>query len=126
MYSANRLTDEQKENLIKDINKVMENTNEYCDCDFSLERLAALIGSNSRYVSQIINDTYNKNFRAFVNEYRIKEARRRLMNTEQYGNYTIKAIAESVGYKSHTSFIDIFKKTTGINPSIYQKLAKES
>lgn len=126
LYSANRLTDEQKENLIKDINKVMENTNEYCDCDFSLERLAALIGSNSRYVSQIINDTYNKNFRAFVNEYRIKEARRRLMNTEQYGNYTIKAIAESVGYKSHTSFIDIFKKTTGINPSIYQKLAKES
>lgn len=126
LYSVNKLTDQQKENLISDINKIMETTDVFCDCDFSLERLAELIGSNSRYVSQIINETYNKNFRTFVNEYRIKEARLRLMNTEQYGNYTIKTIAESVGYKSHTSFIDIFKKTTGITPSIYQKLAKES
>ncbi len=125
LYSANKLTDKQKEDLIRDINKIMETTDEFCDCDFSLEYLAGLIGSNSRYVSQIINDTYNKNFRAFLNEYRIKEARRRLMDTAHYGNFTIKAIAESVGYKSHTSFVEIFKKTTGITPSIYQKLAKE-
>lgn len=125
LYSVNKLTDQQKENFIKDINKIMESTEEFCDSEFSLERLAALIGSNSRYVSQIINETYNKNFRTFVNEYRIKEARLRLMNTAEYGNYTIKAIAESVGYKSHTNFIDIFKKTTGITPSIYQKIAKQ-
>lgn len=103
----------------------MEDSNEFCDSEFSLERLAGRIGSNSRYVSQIINETYNKNFRTFVNEYRIKEARLRLMDTTQYGNYTIKAIAESVGYKSHTNFIDIFKKLTGITPHIYQKMAKE-
>lgn len=124
LYSANKLTNEQKENLLRDINKIMENTDEFCDSDFSLEHLADLIGSNSRYVSQIINETYNKNFRTFVNEYRIKEARLRLMNIDRYGNYTIKAIGESVGYKSHTNFIDIFKKITGITPSIYQKMAK--
>ena len=125
LYSANKLTNEQKENLLRDITRIMEETEEFCDYEFSLERLASLIGSNSRYVSQIINETYNKNFRTFVNEYRIKEARIRLMNTAEYGNYTIKAIAESVGYKSHTNFIDIFKKITGITPSIYQKIAKE-
>lgn len=125
LYSANKLTNEQKENLLRDITRIMEETEEFCDSEFSLERLASLIGSNSRYVSQIINETYNKNFRTFVNEYRIKEARIRLMNTAEYGNYTIKAIAESVGYKSHTNFIDIFKKITGITPSIYQKIAKE-
>lgn len=125
LYSANKLTNEQKENLLRDITRIMEETEEFCDSEFSLERLASLIGSNSRYVSQIINETYNKNFRTFVNEYRIKEARIRLMNTAEYENYTIKAIAESVGYKSHTNFIDIFKKITGITPSIYQKIAKE-
>lgn len=96
LYSANKLTNEQKENLLRDITRIMEETEEFCDYEFSLERLASLIGSNSRYVSQIINETYNKNFRTFVNEYRIKEARIRLMNTAEYGNYTIKAIAESV------------------------------
>lgn len=123
-HSTDKLTDEQKEKILLAVNEVMENTEEFYDCDFSLERLAELVDSNSRYVSLVINESCNKNFRAFVNEYRIKEAQIRLMNTAEYGNYTIKAIAESVGYKSHTSFISIFKKVTGITPSIYQKIAK--
>lgn len=124
LYSVNKLTVEQREVLLQKINEVMENTDEFCDCDFGLERLAALIGSNSRYVSQIINDTYNKNFRTYVNEYRIKEAQLRLADNQKYGNYTIKAIAESVGYKSSTNFVPIFKKITGITPSLYQKMAE--
>lgn len=103
----------------------MENPDEFCNCDFSLERLAFLVESNSRYVSQVINETYNKNFRTFINDYRIKEAQLRLMNITEYGNYTIQAIAESVGYKSHTNFIVIFKRITGMTPSIFQKIAKE-
>lgn len=125
IYSANKLTEKQKKDLLKGISEVMENTEELCDCEFSLERLASLIGSNSRYVSQVINDTYGKNFRTFINEYRIRESQLRLLNTAEYGNYTIKAIAESVGYKSHTNFIVIFKKITGITPSMYQSIAKE-
>lgn len=125
IYSSNKLSDELKNNILQRIVHVMEDTEEFCDYDFSLERLAGLVGSNSRYVSQIINETYNKNFRTFINEYRVKEARKRLMDTVNYGNLTIKAIGESVGYKSQASFIDSFKKITGITPSIYQKIAKE-
>lgn len=120
-----RIDEEQKEKIIKGINNVMENTLEFCDFDFSLSRLATLIGTNTKYVSQIINEHYNKNFRTFVNEYRIREASIRLRNTAEYGNYTIKAVAESVGYKSHTTFIATFKKMTGINPSTYQKIAQK-
>ena len=42
-----------------------------------------------------------------------------------YGNYTIQAISEDVGYKSSTSFILAFKRIVGMTPSVYQKLAKE-
>jgi len=125
LQSASKLSDEQKEKLLYDINKVMEDPEKFCDCDFSLEQLSSLIGSNSRYVSQVINETYNKNFRTYINEYRIKEAQLRLMNIKEYGNYTIKAIAESVGYKSHTNFILIFKKMTGMSPSLYQNMTKK-
>lgn len=123
-HAADKLTDEQKERIQLAILDVMENTEEFYDCNFNLERMAELIESNSRYVSMVINETYNKNFRTFVNEYRIKEAQLRLMNTGRYGNYTIKAIAESVGFKSSTNFISAFKDATGITPSIYQKIAK--
>ncbi|MBC8591991.1 tetratricopeptide repeat protein [Oscillospiraceae bacterium N12] len=124
LHSSDKLTDEQKEKILMAIIGVMENTQEFCDCDFGLERLAERVGSNSRYVSIVINETYNKNFRAFISEYRIKEAQIRLMDTNRYGNYTIKAIAESVGYKSPTNFISAFKNITGITPSVYQKIAK--
>lgn len=124
-YASNKMSDQQKEIILDKIMHIMEETDEFCDSDFSLEQLASLIDSNSRYVSQIINETYSKNFRTFINEYRIRKACTRLMNSKEYGNYTIKAIGESVGYKSYANFTDTFKKVTGILPSIYQKLAKE-
>lgn len=123
--SVNKLTDEQKEHILSAIDQVINHTNAIYDCDFGIELLADLTGYNSKYVSKVINDTYQCNFRTFINEFRIKEAQKRLLNTNEYGNYTINAIAQSVGYKSHANFILLFKKHVGISPSAYQKMAKE-
>lgn len=124
-YSSSRLTERQKKSLLQAINKVMEDTDEFCNSNFGIDRLVELIGSNSSYISQAINESYNVNFRTYINEYRIREAQIRLMNTEKYGHYTIKAIAESVGYKSQNNFIETFKKITGMTPSVYQKMANK-
>lgn len=113
----------QRDKIAKDIRHVMENTEAYCSCEYSIERLAASIGSNARYVSEVLNDVFGKSFRTILNEYRIKKAMIRLSDTEHYGHLTIKAIAESVGYKSHTTFISAFTKFTGLKPGLYQKLA---
>lgn len=110
--------------LIDKINEVMADESVFCNPDFSLASLAKLVQSNTTYVSQAINTTYNKNFRTFVNEYRIKEAMNRMKNSDNYGNYSIQGISESVGYKSVSNFIASFKKYTGMTPSLYQKLSK--
>ena len=123
-YQGSSLSKEQKEQLLQAINEVMDNTLEFCNVDFTLEKMAYLTNSKTKYVSQIINEVYGKNFNRFVNEYRIKEARSRLMNTETYGNYTVKAIAQSVGFKSNTNFNQLFKELTGITPSMYQDMAQ--
>lgn len=119
------LTDSQREALLGDIRRVMEQTDEFCQTDFTIDKLANLVESNSRYVSAAINDGYGKNFRTFLNEYRIKEAMKRLSDSQRYGNYTIKAVSESVGYKSQANFISVFTKVTGMKPSIYQKISQE-
>ena len=124
-YQASKLNDDRKRMLLKSIREVMEQTHAFCREDFSLERLAELVHSNHKYVSQVINENCGKNFSDFINEYRIREARLRLMDAEHYGNYTIQAVAESVGYKSQSTFIRAFRKITGIPPSIYQKMAQE-
>lgn len=118
-----QLEEELKQSLLEKISGIMNNTKEFCDAEFSLNALASLIGSNTKYVSQIINDTYQENFRTFINNYRIIEAQKRLMDTETYGKYTIKAISESVGYKSQSNFIISFRRITGMTPSLYQKMA---
>lgn len=119
------LSIEQRNELLAEIGRVMEKADEFCQLDFTIERLAQLVGSNARYVSEAINEGYGKNFRAFLNEYRVKEAMLRLADSEHYGSYTIKAIAESVGYKSQANFITVFTKLAGMKPSMYQKIAKE-
>lgn len=110
--------------LIMRINQVMNDESVFCNPEFSLATLAKLAQSNTSYVSQAINTTYNKNFRSFVNEYRIKEAMKRMKNNDTYKNYSIQGISESVGYKSVSNFIAAFKKHTGMTPSLYQKLSK--
>lgn len=123
--SASLLTEEQREKILTDIRHLMAETNEFYSADFTLDKLAMLIGSNSRYVSEAINEGFGKNFRTLLGEYRVAEAMKRLADSEHYGDYTIKAIAESVGYKSASSFITVFTKCVGIKPSVYQKIARE-
>lgn len=118
------LSSEQTGKLLEDILKVMESSTFIYDSAFSLSQLAKIVNSNTKYVSWVINDTYDKNFRTFLNEYRIREACKRLLNTDVYGNLTIQAIAEDVGYKSITNFVVSFKKNVGITPSLYQKMAR--
>lgn len=117
-------SDELHQELLHKIIQVMSDVNVFCDPEFSLPILARLAQSNTNYVSQTINSKLNKNFRTFVNEYRIKEAMARMKNNDMYCNYNIQGISESVGFKSVSNFIAAFKKYTGMTPSLYQKLSK--
>ena len=120
---AQYLSDEQKEILLSRIRKVLNQTDQPFNPEFSLNTLAQLVKSNTKYVSWVINETYDKNFKTILNELRVREASKILDNHETYGNYTIQAVGEVVGYKSSTSFIQAFKKLVGMTPSVYQKLA---
>ena len=120
------IDEEQRNKLLNSITSVMNDVEVISKSDFSLQMLADMVESNTKYVSWIINDTYKKNFKTLLNEHRIREACRRLADTEHYGNMTIQAIYEELGYNSAASFIQSFKKVNGITPSIYQKLRQQT
>ena len=46
------------------------------------------------------------------------------MHSPEKDSYTIEAIAEEVGFKSRTSFANLFKKSTGLTPTDYWKMAR--
>ena len=99
----------------------METCDEVFTTDFTLPRLAELAGDTRNNVSEAINQRYQTNFNGLLNEYRIKEACRRINDTEHYGHLTIEAIGQSVGFKSNSNFVSNFKKITGLTPSAYRK-----
>ena len=124
-YQSSSLQSYEKEELIEKILNIMQNVEEICSSSFSSDRLSELVGSNNRYVSQVINEKFECNFNALLNRYRINEACRRLSNDDEYACYTTEAISESVGFKSRTTFINSFKKIIGLTPSQYQKIARK-
>lgn len=119
------LNEDQKKDIMTVLTDIMENREDFCEPDFSIDTLASIANTNTRYVSQVINEVYGENFRTFLNSYRIQKAMERMNDRVNYGNYTIKAIAQSVGYKSQANFINVFTKTTGLKPSTYMKLLKD-
>lgn len=116
---------QQVRQLQEEIDAVMCDARNFSNPDFSLALLANLVDSNTKYVSYVINKSYQKNFKTYLNEFRIREASRKLSDP-QYANLTIQAIAEMVGFNSPNTFIIAFKKLIGMTPSVYQKLAKEN
>lgn len=123
-YQNSTLDEDDKVVITERIFKLFEESEEYLASDFNLNKLADLVGSNYKNVSQVINENFKKNFNTLLNEYRVKEACRRLGDLTHYGNYSLEAIGESVGFGSRSTFISTFKKITGLTPSEYQHQVK--
>ncbi len=124
-YKSSPMDEQAKDELLQRIYAAMESHQEIYDEGFTLDQLARLVGDNPNYVSQVINEKKGCNFKAFVNDYKIKEACRRLSDKQQYGGLTIEAIGQSVGFKSRTHFYATFKQFTGMTPAAYQRAARE-
>jgi len=120
------MEEEESNQLMLRIEQVMENTDTICATDFSQKRLAELVECKYWIVSQVIKDKRGKNFNTLLNDYRISEACRRLNDIENNGKFTIEAIASSLGFKSRSNFTTVFKRITGIAPSEYLRIARES
>ena len=105
--------------------KLMETTRDYLNPDFGLGNLVSMAGSNVAYVSKAVKQYSGLNVPSFINEYRIREACRRILDEANFGNITFAAIGESVGFSSQVSFNRAFKKVTGLTPSLYQKMVSD-
>ena len=120
-----QLDQESKDRLFERIKNVMDDIAIICKPDFSLQQLAIQVGSNYKYVSQVVNERYGKSFKQVLNEQRVLEACRILNDPNQSVHLTIEAIAANLGFNSRSNFTVTFKRITGISPSDFMKMAKE-
>lgn len=95
----------------------------YKDKSYSAKRLALDIGTNTRYVSAVLNVRFGMNYTSFVNRYRVSEAMM-LLKDEQYRGLTMEDISAMVGFANRQSFYAAFYRFEGITPRQY-KLSPE-
>ncbi|GAB6975814.1 helix-turn-helix domain-containing protein [Prevotella falsenii] len=120
-YKSSNLSDRRKEELLQKVLTLMDNDDCIYLCDFSANQLAAKVGVNYKYISQVINEMMHCSFSNLLNKYRIKEACKRIEDKERYSGFTLEAIGNSVGFKSRSSFIAAFKQITGLTPFDFQR-----
>lgn len=92
----------------------------YRDKDFSAKELAVILGTNTRYISAVINSRFNTNFSCLINEYRIKEAQHKLTD-RRFQELTIEEIGKQVGFANRQSFYASFYRLVGETPNNYRR-----
>lgn len=120
-YEYSNLKDAQKEKLVEKLVAHVEAEKSYQEPELTIADLAEQVNIQPHYLSQIINQNLNCTFLDFINGYRI-EAAKKMLRSDDYGHFTILAIAYEAGFNSKTAFYNAFKKRTGTTPSSYRKL----
>ena len=87
----------------------------------SLSFLAAYCGTNTKYLSHLINTCKKKDFNNYINELRIKYIIDKLKSESQYRKYKVATLAEEAGFSSPNKFAAVFKKEVEMTPSCYIK-----
>jgi len=108
------------EQIINGLN-AFEKKKGYINSNLSLNSLASDLKTNPNYLSKIINHHLKIGFSSYINELRIEYVLQLLNQNLTVRKYSIKAIANEVGYKNPESFSNAFYKKTGLKPSYYIK-----
>ena len=110
-----RLMDEMKEKILNII--VMQK--KYKDKNYSAKRLAEDLGTNTRYVSAVVNVRFHMNYASFINKYRIEEAMSILVD-KRYQDLRMEEVSDMVGFANRQSFYASFYKLMNMTPRDYR------
>lgn len=95
----------------------LSETGLYRDPDLSLKRLARRLGVPARSLSVAINRTQGVNISQFVNDYRVRDAARRLAG----GRDNIAEVMTAAGFLTRSNFYREFSRVHGMSPTEYSK-----
>jgi len=124
-YQKSVLSDVQKQELLQNMISLIEEEKYFLNPHFTIDEFSKEINTNRGYISQIINEFFKTNFNNFINEYRVKETRKLLIDPK-YDNYSLEGIASLAGFNNRVTFNTAFKKFTGVTPSFFKKNSRES
>ena len=117
-YERSSITNDISKKHYVELTDLMEAEKPFKAYMISLAQLSKMLGLTSAEVSQIINENSGMNFNDFINEYRVEEAKKLFLHSN---DLLIKEIMYDSGFRSTSTFNSAFKKFTGMSPSKFRK-----
>lgn len=122
IIKGNQVVKEKFDDIYSDLSNLMEESHEFKNTELTIDLLAKKLNTNRSDLSEIINNYTGKTYPVYVNELRINHSIRLLK--ESHPKYSIDAIAAESGFKSVSNFYKLFKESTGMTPSAFQKASR--
>ena len=116
--NQNELTEATKNEFHQQLLSYIAKEKPYLDNNLRLVHLADKIGFSSHTLSKLINEKAQKNFNQFINDYRLEEAKKMLLEDPET---SIKTIYFDVGFNNKATFNTAFKNKFNCTPSEFKK-----
>jgi YesN/AraC family two-component response regulator len=110
-----KMMDEMKEKILSVI--VMQK--KYKDKNYSAKKLAEDLGTNTRYISAVVNVRFHMNYTSFINKFRIEEAMA-ILTDRRYQDLKMEQVSDMVGFANRQSFYASFYKILRMTPRQYR------
>ncbi|MCT4074110.1 helix-turn-helix transcriptional regulator [Elizabethkingia anophelis] len=111
----NELNHETEKEILEKL-KLFEENNDFIKKGINLNKLAAKLGTNTYYLSTVINEHKGKNFSQYLSFLRITYITKLLCRDGKFLSYTIEALAEECGMASRQNFSNLFFEVNGLRP----------
>lgn len=119
-YQNSVLSTERKQSIKDALIRLVESSKIYLNPDLNMNMLSEMLDVQKHQLTEVINSEIGKNFFRFINDYRIEEVKKKLLDPKN--PYSIEAIGYDCGFSSKSSFFTVFKNITGMTPLQYKVL----
>ena len=119
-YERSGLKEKDARKFLNQLLNYMEKSKPFLDVDLTIHDVSKALDISRHYLTQVINGLLGKNFYTFINEYRLEEVKKLLVD-EEYSKFTLTAIAYEAGFSSKSSFNSVFKNSTGMTPTQFRE-----
>lgn len=118
------IQDKSLNELYFNLKELMKDPSVFTDPNINRKTIARRLGTNEKYVFDMIKEYYGTNVSDYINNLRINYARNLL--TLPSDERTIKTIALESGFKSRSAFYLLFKEHYGMTPAEFRDLIATS
>ena len=106
--------------IVARLQNLFERDKLYQEPDFGRAEMARELDIGEAVLSRIINKHYGKTIPQILNDYRVRDAKRLLVDTDA----PISRVFMESGFSSMTTFNRVFKEQTGFSPKEYRSINK--